>query len=142
MKKLVLSLTVVLFAAGIAQAQGYGHMGRGWYGGAQTAQTITVSGTLQLQNGAITVKSGDTVYYVPALQQYVGFIDGLREGGAVTLEGYGGNDSNYPYFDPYKITVNGKDYDVSNWQLAHGSGHHGGYGGGHRGGHYRGCSHW
>ena len=71
------------------------------------ANPITVSGTLKLQRGMIAVESGDSVYYVPMLNRYVGFINGLTEGAEVSVEGL-------PYRNiirPTKLTIGGRSYD-------------------------------
>jgi hypothetical protein len=117
MKKLSFVLVIALLAIGTASAQGWG---RG------VPQTVIVEGTLQLQNGQIVVSSGNTVYYCPLIGRYVGFIDGLKEGSRVTIEGFAyGN-----MLQPIKLTTGGKSYDF----LASNSGGYDCYGGGYCGG--------
>ncbi|MDR2619271.1 MAG: hypothetical protein LBC62_10415 [Treponema sp.] len=78
---------------------------------------ITVNGNLGVSGGMIALESGDTVYYVPGLQRFVGFIEGLKEGAPVTLEGY---EIPAPFFGEgagkvfrvTRMTLNGKEYDV------------------------------
>jgi hypothetical protein len=41
-----------------------------------------------LVNGMIAVQSGGKTYYVGGLNRLIGFIDGLKEGASVKLEGY------------------------------------------------------
>jgi hypothetical protein len=51
-----------------------------------------------------------------ALTRYIGFIDGLKEGAAVTLEGYAlPSPQNNPvkFLHIQKMTLNGKDYDLA-----------------------------
>jgi len=99
MKKLMLLTAIAFLASGTIFAQAWGGV----------SQRITVTGTLQLQNGQIAVASGNTVYLVPTLGRYIGFIDGLKEGAGVSIEGYvSGN-----YLEPSKVTINGKPYDFS-----------------------------
>jgi hypothetical protein len=107
MKKLTLALTIALTAAGIASAQSWGGPwgNQGW-----PAQTVTVSGTLQLQNGTISVVNGNTAYYVPALERFVGFIEGLKEGAQVSVEGLSAPNTNY--LQAVKLTIGGKSYDL------------------------------
>jgi hypothetical protein len=69
------------------------------------AQT-TVEGTLKLQNGFIVIERGDTVYLVPMLNRYIGFIGGLREGNNVSVEGRVSRN----VIHPAKVTIDGKDY--------------------------------
>jgi hypothetical protein len=115
MKKLGFVLAIAFFAIGTASAQGWGNWGN-------VPQLVTVEGTLQLQNGQIVVSSGNTVYYCPVIGRYVGFIDGLKEGSRVTIEGYAvGN-----VLQPAKLTASGKSYDF----LANSSGAYDCYGGG------------
>ncbi len=91
------------------------------------AEVVKVDGTLSLINGRIGLKSGGKTYYVPMLGKYAGFIEGLKEGAYVKLEGYA---FPYPWAPEYytlrvtKLTVGGKDYDFS--QLAYGYGRRGG----------------
>jgi len=78
--------------------------------------TTNIKGTLGLSNGKISVVSGNITYYVGGLQRYVGFIDGLKEGAQVSIDGYasapaieGQRDRS---FYPVKLTLNGKTYEV------------------------------
>ena len=88
------------------------------------AESITVDGTLQLQNGFIAVSSGDTVYYVPRLGRYVGFIDGLKEGSRVSIEGHAFRN----FLQPVKVTVDGRAYNFPEGPGFAGSGWGGGPG--------------
>jgi hypothetical protein len=68
---------------------------------------VTIEGTLKLERGYVAVESGDSVYYVPMLNQYIGFISDLREGARVSVEGReSGN-----VIQPTKVTIGGKSYD-------------------------------
>ena len=102
MKKLGFVMLIFFLTAGMASAQNWGN---GW----GTSQTISVTGTLQLRNGVIAVVSGNTIYYVPVLTQYIGFIEGLREGAQISIDGLiSGN-----YIEPIRVTLNGKSYDFA-----------------------------
>jgi hypothetical protein len=99
MKKLGFLLVIAFIAIGAVFAQGWGGV----------SQQITVNGTLQLLNGQIALAGGNSVYFVPALGQYIGFIEGLKEGARVSIEGYvWGNN-----LSPSKLTIDGKSYDFS-----------------------------
>jgi hypothetical protein len=68
---------------------------------------VTVEGALRLEKGLVAVASGDSVYYVPVLTRYIGFIDGLKEEAKVSIEGYQFKD----FIRPVKVTINEKVYD-------------------------------
>jgi len=68
---------------------------------------VTIDGVLKLEKGIVAVASGDSVYYVPILNRYIGFIDGLKEGTKVSIEGSQIKD----VIRPVKVTINGKSYD-------------------------------
>jgi hypothetical protein len=78
--------------------------------------TTTIRGTLGLSNGRVSVVSNNITYYVRGIERFVGFIDGLKEGAQVSLEGYataptieGQTDR---LFRAVKLTLNGKSYEV------------------------------
>jgi hypothetical protein len=84
---------------------------------AQTApSTSVVNGTLGLRGGRIVLKSGDTSYYTRGLDRFIGFIDGLKEGAQVAIEGYVSPPSQEGATErllfPVMLTLNGKDYEV------------------------------
>ncbi|MDR0578015.1 MAG: hypothetical protein LBI87_10905 [Candidatus Accumulibacter sp.] len=137
MKKLMLALFIALGMADIAAAQDWGGPwgNQGW-----TAQPLTVSGTLQLQNGTIAVVNGSTVYYVPALERFIGFIDAIKEGAQASVDGYAAPSGNY--LQATKLTIGGKSYDlVANDGLGHGPGWRGSPGHG-PGGYWHGRGGW
>ena len=78
--------------------------------------TVTVSGTMVVANGMPALKSGDTTYFVGGLSRLIGFIDGLKEGAQVTIEGVvmtSPNDKNIKFLRPSKLTINGRTYDFA-----------------------------
>jgi hypothetical protein len=84
---------------------------------AQTAPaTTTVEGTLGLSGGRIVLKSGGTSYYTRGLERFIGFIDGLKEGAQVSIEGYVSPPSLEGAAErllfPVKLTLDGKEYEV------------------------------
>jgi hypothetical protein len=83
----------------------------------QTApEQLSLTGILGLHRGIIVLESGEQTWYVPELQRYTGFIEGLKEGATVTLEGWGLKnpqpDENTGFLRISKLTLNGKDYDL------------------------------
>jgi len=80
------------------------------------AETVTVSGTMVVAQGQPALKSGDVTYFVSGISQLIGFIDGLKEGAQVTIEGVATtspSDKNIKFLRPSKLTINGKIYDLS-----------------------------
>jgi len=73
----------------------------------QERNSVTVDGTLKLERGIIAVESGDTVYFVPMLNRYTGFIASIREGARVSIEGFRYRNM----IQPTKLTVDGRSYD-------------------------------
>jgi hypothetical protein len=78
--------------------------------------TTTIRGTLGLSNGRISVVSGTITYYVRGLERFVGFIDGLKEGAQISLDGYATaptiEGQRERLFYPVRLTLNGKNYEV------------------------------
>jgi hypothetical protein len=138
MKKLICVFVVMTAAAGAAFAQGWG--------GFPAPQTVTVQGTLGLQNGQFILTSGNTVYFVPAIAGYVGFLDGLREGANVSIEGFV---LNFNVLQIARLTVGGRTHDLfvagGGWGgggFASCCSYGGGFGGAGFGGRGRGRGRW
>jgi len=78
--------------------------------------TTTIKGALGLSNGRISVVSGNITYYVRGLERFVGFIDGLKEGAQVSIDGYAAaptiEGQKDRLFRAVKLTLNGKTYEV------------------------------
>ena len=136
MKKMLLLAAIGLGLTGFVSAQ------QGW--GPQwgrnpgySPQAVTVTGSLHLRNGVIAVENQGQVYYVPDLERLVGFIEGLKEGAEVSLEGFPWNNYGASYLQPVKLTIDGKSYELRNNAFAMGPGH--GYGWGAGGGRGGGC---
>jgi hypothetical protein len=135
MKRTILVFTLALFAIAMVSAQGNNRWGQGqrhgfspqgphsqsWNRGQQQRQvtppeSASVSGNLTIVQGMIAVKSDDTTYLIRGLNRYIGFIDGLKEGAAVKLEGFARTnpqDEKVKFMSVQKLTLNGKDYDVA-----------------------------
>jgi hypothetical protein len=132
MKRIAMILLVALAVAGVAVAQNapapWGPPG--W--NQPQAQSVKVEGRLALINGTIGIKSGAKTYYVPMLARMAGFIEGIKEGASVKLEGY---ERQLPYAPEYytlmatKLSVGGKDYDLGQYGGFGMRGQFGGFGG-------------
>lgn len=116
MKRILIIVAAGLIATGSLSAQAFGP---GPLAATQTQnlQTVKVEGKLALVNGMISVQSGGKTYYVGGLNRLIGFIDGLKEGSSVKLEGYAvalPAAPEYLHLRVTKLTFNGKEYDLSN----------------------------
>jgi hypothetical protein len=121
MKKMILFVLLAATTGGILFAQADWHPRPVMPERPAVPDAITIRGTLGLSDGRIAVISGDTIYYVRGLGRYIGFIDGLKEGALVSLEGFVFNPRNpaqktdapkVSIFRPVKLTLNGKIYEV------------------------------
>ena len=133
MKKLPIVLAIALIATGIAFAQTAAPFSPPGFS-QTTAQIIKVDGKLALINGVIGLKSGSKTYYLPMLGRLAGFVEGIKEGASVKAEGYEYPLAGAPEYSTVmvtKLTVGGKDYDLSQF-AGYGMGH--GYRGGMMGG--------
>jgi hypothetical protein len=115
MKKIVLMCLLAALIAGSVFAQ-FNTQPNAPANPPAATPTTTIKGTLGLSNGRIAVVSGNITYYVRGLERFVGFIDGLKEGAQVTLEGYAAparvEGQKERLFHPVKLTLNGKTYEV------------------------------
>jgi hypothetical protein len=100
-KKLIIILFIVALVAGTAFAQTRNNPPPAF-------NSTTIEGTLKLEKGFVALDSGDSVYYVPMLNRYIGFIDELKEGTNVSVEGYLFRNT----IHPTKLTIAGKSYDL------------------------------
>jgi len=105
-KKLAVFLFISVLFAGTVFAQNKDNrLGRN--NRKQEVTNVTIEGILKLEKGIVAVSSGNSVYFVPVLNRYIGFIDGLKEGTKVSVEGSQIKD----VIRPVKVTINGKSYD-------------------------------
>jgi len=78
--------------------------------------TTTIKGTLGLSKGRVSVVSGNITYYVRGLERHVGFIEGLKEGAQVSIDGYAAaptiEGQKDRLFRAVNLTLNGKTYEV------------------------------
>ena len=83
-------------------------------------ERVTVTGELTLVRGSIAVKSGDVTYLTVGLSRYINFIDSLKDGAAVTINGSAFSvprSQNTKFLYVSKLTVGGKDYDLGMFQM-------------------------
>jgi hypothetical protein len=118
MKRNVLCVLLALGAVTLASAQGRdrGRMGYPGMGQPVAAEKVTVTGNLTIAQGMLAVKGNDITYLASGLQRFVGFIDSLKDGAQVTLEGYAmatPNDAKTKFLRTSKLTINGKDYELA-----------------------------
>jgi len=76
----------------------------------------TIKGTLKLSGERFSVVSGNITYSIRGLERLVGVVDGLKDGAQVSMDGYAiapaTAGQNERVFNPVKLTINGKSYDV------------------------------
>jgi hypothetical protein len=118
LKRKILFVMLMLGFAAMVQAQVWGP---GWnWRNTPASETITVTGTMVVANRMPALKSGDVTYYIGGISRLIGFIDGLKEGAQVTVEGAAmasPGDKNVKFLWPSKLTINGKVYDLASPQL-------------------------
>jgi len=113
-KRKILFLLLVIGLAAMISAQGWGN--RQNPRNLPAPETVTVSGSLIVAKGFPALKSGDVTYFVGGLNRLSGFIDGLKEGAQVTIEGQAitsPRDNTVKFLRPTKMTLNGKSYDMA-----------------------------
>ena len=133
MKRKIIFILLIVGLAATISAQGWGH-GKGHprmpnhgyrRGGPQmnaiprrppAAEAVTLSGNLIVARGMPALKSDDVTYLVSGLNRLTGFVDGLKEGAQVTIEGYAFSrqkEDTVKVVKPSKLSLNGKSYDMA-----------------------------
>jgi hypothetical protein len=143
-KILTVSLVLGLALAGMAFASGQKEPGApapGQPGPQATGQKVVVTGSVSINNLIHpTMKSGDKVYELMVPRSLV-YRSGIKEGAKVTIEGYPvqgmpmwqqSDDGNIDLFVT-KATIDGKDYDLSQYRGRFAGGYRDGRGSGPRG---------
>ncbi|MDR0599512.1 MAG: hypothetical protein LBG84_05450 [Treponema sp.] len=75
----------------------------------------TVNGKLALVNGRVALQNGEDLYYVAGIQRLVGFVEGLKEGAQVSLEGYVRDsrwDAKAKVLLTAKLSIGNRSYDL------------------------------
>ncbi len=135
MKKALVVVAIAFLVVGVAAAQPFGMWnqpqgtlpGRGQiqaapYGrmGSLPAATVDVEdisleGTLELVDARVAIKKDDKTYFVMIPSRLFGFVDGLKEGASVKIEGYSRalpNVENSYVVHVNTLDVNGKTIDL------------------------------
>jgi len=108
MKKALIAVAIAFLVIGAAAAQPYGQWnqprstvpgygqqvmpayGRGFMNYNQSTiilEKITLEGTLELVDGRVAIKKDSKTYFVMIPSRLYGFVDGLKEGASVKVEG-------------------------------------------------------
>ena len=115
MKRIILIALLVSGFAIMASAQGRGS-DKDNPPNRPSAETVTVSGNLIVARGMPAIKSGDVTYLIGGISQLTGFVDGLKEGAQVSIEGSAmthPRDSNVKVLRPSKLTFAGRTFDLA-----------------------------
>jgi hypothetical protein len=116
MKRIAFFALCVLTAAGAVSAQTGNRPGPDAGRGFPPPARETITGNLGISRGMISLESGGTVYHVMGLNRFIGFIDGLKEGAAVSLTGYAFDSPRLSGSKVFRVTelgLNGKSYDLA-----------------------------
>lgn len=116
MKRIAIVCIVAVTAIGAVSAQAFAGRPMAAPAMAATAEAVTIEGKLSLVQGRPAVVVKDKTYFVRIPQYLYGFIDGLKEGAQVKLEGYEAEIPFAPssfFFAVEKLTIGGKSYDLS-----------------------------
>jgi len=104
MKKIFSVLIVFTVLIGAVSAQDF----RIRYLDRHFNEITILNGIVRYINGTVAVDSPNGLYYVPELEHFIGFFDGLREFGRISLTGYVWRN----YVIPVTINLNGRNYDM------------------------------
>jgi hypothetical protein len=121
MKRGIYLIMMAILIAGTLSAQAGGRgsgPGRGMpsprWNRNDAPETVTVQGNLGFSNGYISLEQDNITYYILGLDKLIGFVDGLKEGAPVTLEGTvftPQGDTAIRFLWAGKLTFNGKEYE-------------------------------
>jgi hypothetical protein len=110
MKRMIFIGIFAALILGTVFAQGNSSQGR------TQPEKVSLSGTLGISRGIITLESGGIVYFTRGLDRFVGFIDGLKAGASASLEGYATSrdkEAKEKFLRVTKLSIGGKDYDIA-----------------------------
>jgi hypothetical protein len=112
-KQVVMALVVAVLCVGMLSAKSTAKATKAPRA-LPASEIVSVSGNLQFVEGMIAVVSDGKTYYVSGIQRLSGFVDGLKEGAAVRLEGSATAvplNADARFLRVTKLTFNGKTYD-------------------------------
>ena len=81
-----------------------------------SSEKLTITGNLTIVNGMIAVKKDDASFLLPGLLRYAGFIDGIKDGAQVTVEGLARSqqaDSKTKVLLIQKLTIGNREYEMA-----------------------------
>jgi hypothetical protein len=113
MKRIILCVLFVMAVGGMLAAQNSGRPDSPRRNG--EPEKISLSGSLALSRGRIVLESGGSTYYVAGIGGLIGFVEGLKEGASVSLEGWAfplPRSEKEQIFRAAKLSFNGKDYEL------------------------------
>ena len=117
LKRTIITILLVSGLTAMTWAQGWGRVQDSRNNPPRpAAETVTVSGSLVVSHGMPALASGDVTYIITGISRLIGFVDGLKEGAQVSIEGsaFGNNsDAKLKYLRPVKLTLGGKTYDLA-----------------------------
>jgi hypothetical protein len=134
MKRIVLCVLFAAVVSGVLVAQDPGDPGFSRRN--QAPEKITLSGSLGLSQGRIVLESGGNTYYIAGLERLIGFVEGLKEGASVSLEGWAfplPRSETEQIFRAAKLSLNGKDYELGSQEWPASPRHDFGWGNGGNG---------
>jgi hypothetical protein len=116
MKHILLAGLLTVSAAALVTAQQEQAPRAAGAGPRAAGEAVSVTGPLSIAEGMIAIRQDDTTYYLRGIERFVGFIDGLKEGAEVTIQGVSfqrRNDNTRRVLVPATMTLNGKTYDIA-----------------------------
>ena len=112
MKRICAICLMILCCAGLLSAQDRGREGRSLRD--NPPETLRISGNLDFINGSIALRQEGITYYIFGLGRLIGFVEELKEGASVTLEGFTfplPGEPEYRNFVVSKLLISGMEYD-------------------------------
>ena len=112
---LALSAVSLIFAQGIEDSRAQSSRPEQRQRPEFTPEKTSVTGNLTIASGMAAIKSNDATYLIPGLIQYAGFIEGVKDGAQVTIEGISAPrraDVKTVMLMPTKLIIGNKEYEL------------------------------